>query len=59
MRLMFSFSHEQAVLQTVQGSSEAGSCKHSGQEVRNFVSGTEVTPSELQCIEGLPLFPLG
>lgn len=56
---MFSFSREQAVLQTVQGSSEAESSKHSGQEVRNFVSGTEVTPSELQCIEGLPLFPLG
>lgn len=59
IRLMFSSSYEQAVHQTVQGSSEAESSKHSGQEVRNFVSGTEVTPSELQCIEGLPLFPLG
>lgn len=59
IRLMFSSSREQAGHQTVQGSSEAESSKHSGREVRNFVSGTEVTPSELRCIEGLPLFPLG
>ena len=57
--LALSLDNQQAMHQTVQGSSEAETSKHWKQEVRKYVSGTLVTPSELQCIERLPLFPLG
>lgn len=58
------FYHEQTLLSILVPSSYplkiVGLCiRRRRQEVRKYVSGTLMTPSELQCIERLPLFPLG